>query len=504
MRSFALTSLTLAGSLAAVASASSLPPWIARRQGEVSPDNTCGVTGAGTNGYVCPPELSCCSQHGYCGSTAAYCGTGCQSEFGTCEEGSGGDGAGDGDGAGSEGRCGPDFGSASCPENECCSAAGYCGSTADHCRAPDCLFQFGPACDANRVPGGTNTSSITRGALGRVLVGGGGIYPCNSPGAVALTYDDGPGDFTAEMLDLLAEYDAKVTFFITGVNNNKGQIDDPSTPWPAVIRRMHADGHQIASHTWSHADLSAITSAQRKDEMYKLEMAVRNILGLVPTYMRPPYSSCTADSGCQADMAELQYHIVYFDLDTTDYLNTAPDQIQNAIDVFDAFFADRSPETDDALAIAHDIHEQTATTLTQHMLQSLREMGYRMVTVGECLGDPVENWYRRADGAAAEDSSSSSSSSVASSTSSATGSATSSTSAPTFSAPTSSVTSSAGNPDTATPSTQPPTGTSSDTASTTSDTAPTSSDTTPTPSDTAPTTSLTEVPVGKCSKKRRA
>lgn len=53
---------------------------------------------------------------------------------------------------------------------------------------------------------------------------------------MALTYDDGPGDFTADMLDLLTEYDAKVTFFITGVNNNKGQIDDPSTPWPAIIR----------------------------------------------------------------------------------------------------------------------------------------------------------------------------------------------------------------------------------------------------------------------------
>ena len=57
---------------------------------------------------------------------------------------------------------------------------------------------------------------------------------------------------------------------------------------------MFNEGHQIASHTWSHADLCAITSAQRKDEIYKLEMAVRNVVGVIPTYMRPPYSSCTA------------------------------------------------------------------------------------------------------------------------------------------------------------------------------------------------------------------
>ncbi|KAI1254824.1 hypothetical protein MGN70_002884 [Eutypa lata] len=402
MRPLTLTSLSLAGSIAVagIASASVLPSWLARRQGEVSPDNTCGTTGGGTEGYTCPSELSCCSQYGYCGITTAYCGTGCQSEFGTCEEGDGDDedDDDDDDDDDSEGRCGPNFGNALCSATECCSAAGYCGTTDEHCKAPDCLFEFGPACDANKVPGGTNTSAIARPPLGRVLVGGEGIYPCETPGDVALTYDDGPGDFTADMLDLLAEYDAKVTFFVTGVNNNKGQIDDPSTPWPAIIRRMYTDGHQIASHTWSHADLSAITPAQRRNEMVKNEMALRNVLpgGRIPTYMRPPYSSCTAASGCQADLAGLRYHVVYFDLDTTDYLHTGAGEIQAAIDAFDAFFAGRSAGGgDNALAIAHDIHEQTATTLTRHMLRSLRDDGYRMVTVGECLGDPSENWYRQ-------------------------------------------------------------------------------------------------------------
>ena len=77
-------------------------------------------------------------------------------------------------------------------------------------------------------------------------------------------------------------------------NIGKGEIDNSTLEWPGLIKRMYNEGHQIASHTWSHADLCAITSAQRKDEMWKLEMAVRNIVGVVPTYMRPPYSSCTA------------------------------------------------------------------------------------------------------------------------------------------------------------------------------------------------------------------
>jgi hypothetical protein len=38
--------------------------------------------------------------------------------------------------------------------------------------------------------------------------------------------------------------------------------------------------------------------------------------------------------------------------------------------------------------------------LTEYMLSTLTQLGYKAVTVGECLGDPADNWYRRADGSA--------------------------------------------------------------------------------------------------------
>lgn len=99
----------------------------------------------------------------------------------------------------------------------------------------------------------------------------------------------------------------KATFFITGINLGKGAIDDPTYGWDKVVKRMVADGHQVASHTWSHADLSKITREQRRDELVKLEMAMRNILGngYIPTYIRPPYSSCTAE--CKSDLKALGY-----------------------------------------------------------------------------------------------------------------------------------------------------------------------------------------------------
>lgn len=130
--------------------------------------------------------------------------------------------------------------------------------------------------------------------------------------------------------------------------------------------------------------------------MWKNEMALRNILGVIPTYMRPPFSDCTAECGCEDDLNELGYHIVYFDVDTQDYLNDSPTLIDNSKNFFDAAFVGKSPSTDDFLVISHDIHNQTSQVLVEYMLQQLQAKGYRPVTVGECLGDPQANWYRAA------------------------------------------------------------------------------------------------------------
>lgn len=178
------------------------------------------------------------------------------------------------------------------------------------CDAPDCQFEYGPACDANAVPSGANTTSVPRPRLGSVLYGGGGITQCTQAGTLALTYDDGPYIYTSELLDILQENDVPATFFITSVNLNKGEIDNSSTAWPEILRRMVSEGHQVASHTWSHQNLNEITSSERVDQLVKNEMAFRNVLGYFPTYMRPPYNTCLRDAGCVGDLETLGYHIV--------------------------------------------------------------------------------------------------------------------------------------------------------------------------------------------------
>ncbi|KAJ5650386.1 uncharacterized protein N7484_004109 [Penicillium longicatenatum] len=289
-------------------------------------------------------------------------------------------------------RCGEKHGR--CPSGTCCSSAGFCGTTKAHCRSPDCKIDYG-LCDAHKTPKGPPTKDILRPKIGVVPYGPQQIRSCSVPGTVALTFDDGPSRYTGDLLELLDRYEAPATFFVTGINNGKGAIDDPELPWASLIERMVLGGHQIASHTWSHEDLSKITPTQRIDQMVKNEAALRNIMGSFPTYMRPPYSSCEEKSGCREDLGRMGYHIVLYDIDTDDYKNDNPGLIQKSKDIFDKALAAGNPASHSYLIIAHDAHEQTVHNLTEHMLQTMTRLGYRPVTVGECLRDPREMWYRK-------------------------------------------------------------------------------------------------------------
>ena len=127
-------------------------------------------------------------------------------------------------------------------------------------------------------------------------------------------------------------------------------------------------------------------------------MAFRNILGFFPTYMRPPYVDC--DDECFTRLEDVGYHVIYYDLDTFDYLNDDPNLIQNSKNYFTTYLNDTAPDptTDNMMSLSHDIHYQTVYNLTEFMIQTIAADGYgSSVTVGECLGDPPENWYRAAD-----------------------------------------------------------------------------------------------------------
>lgn len=80
----------------------------------------------------------------------------------------------------------------------------YCGNDEEYCTSPDCQLNYGSGCDGNQKPSGVDTSTIARPKLGSVTYGGAGIYDCVNDGDIALTFDDGPWDYTNDLLDKLA------------------------------------------------------------------------------------------------------------------------------------------------------------------------------------------------------------------------------------------------------------------------------------------------------------
>ena len=134
------------------------------------------------------------------------------------------------------------------------------------------------------------------------------IRACNVPGQVALTFDDGPGPYTSQLLDILDSNNVKATFFVCG-NNGQGDISTPGSAWSAIVQRMHQSGHQIGSHTYTHPDLSTLSPEEQRADILENERALASILGFFPTYLRPPYTSC--GESCSSTLAELGYHQVW-------------------------------------------------------------------------------------------------------------------------------------------------------------------------------------------------
>lgn len=158
------------------------------------------------------------------------------------------------------------------------------------------------------------------------------------------------------------------------------------------MKRMVSDGHQVASHTWSHQRLTQISDAQLDNQIIYNEIAFADILGYFPTYMRPPYSA--SNERVDRRLGELGYHVTYFNLDTEGYLHNSAEEIQRSKDIWDNGVEGKEAGKTKWLAIEHDPVSQSVYNLTEYMLKSMRRNGFQPVTVGECLEDPKKNWYR--------------------------------------------------------------------------------------------------------------
>ncbi|KAK4161690.1 deacetylase-like protein [Cladorrhinum sp. PSN259] len=199
------------------------------------------------------------------------------------------------------------------------------------------------------------------------------IRNCNAPGQLALAYDDGPYQYTSQLVDILDKGGAKATFFWTGTLY--GCIYKEAN----AVKKAFASGHQVASHSWSHGRMGSMSASQIRTEMTKVEDALVNLVGVKPAYMRPPY----LDTGGQflSTMKSMNYKVITNDVDAGDWNNKSPAQSQQT-------FQQAGAKGNGHIPLMHEVYAGTVNTLTPWLINWAKSNNLKLVTVAECVGDP--------------------------------------------------------------------------------------------------------------------
>ena len=186
---------------------------------------------------------------------------------------------------------------------------------------------------------------------------------------VALTFDDGPSEFTGGMLDTLKKYDAKATFFALG-----NQINE----FPLPLQRVVADGHAIANHTWDHTDLTTLNPKDLRGQLNDNSDALTGRNLPAPKLFRPPYGALSDLVVAEATRAGML--TVMWSLDTNDYKLPAADVMAAQV------LAEVEPGS---IILMHDGGGDRTTTSAALpiILKGLKKAGYKMVTVSQLLLD---------------------------------------------------------------------------------------------------------------------
>ena len=184
--------------------------------------------------------------------------------------------------------------------------------------------------------------------------------PTTGNKVIALTFDDGPGPYTAHLLDILDQYGAKATFFLIG-SKVSGQA--------SVARSIQARGHQLGNHSWSHPELPKLSVDQIAGEIDRTNEAIRQATGVKPTILRPPYGA--ANGVVLEQLRARGMSSILWSVDTRDWAD------RNSQIVCSRAVAGARPG---AVILMHDIH-QTSVNAVPCILSSLKQQGYSFVTI---------------------------------------------------------------------------------------------------------------------------
>ncbi len=184
---------------------------------------------------------------------------------------------------------------------------------------------------------------------------------------VAITFDDGPDPVgTPRLLDMLKERGIKATFFLIGRS---------VTTWPEVVRRIAAEGHEVANHSWSHPQLTSLRESRVVSELQTTHDAIVKACGVAPLLYRPPYGA-TRLSQQKMIHDRFRYPCILWDVDPLDWQSP-----RSSTKVHDRVLAQTKAGS---IILCHDIHHETVDAMPS-TLDDLKARGFQFVTVTQLI-----------------------------------------------------------------------------------------------------------------------
>jgi peptidoglycan/xylan/chitin deacetylase (PgdA/CDA1 family) len=182
-----------------------------------------------------------------------------------------------------------------------------------------------------------------------------------------MTFDDGPSaTLTPKLLDILAAHHIKATFFVLG---------EMVAEHPEILARAAREGHEIASHSWSHPNLAKMSQESVRSQLQRTDDVIKNAIGSRPTLFRPPYGSITEHEKKWIH-DQFGYDIILWDVDPLDWKRPGPAVVRNRI------LKETRPGS---IVLSHDIHPGTIEAMSS-TFDELQAKGFKFVTVSELLG----------------------------------------------------------------------------------------------------------------------
>jgi len=178
---------------------------------------------------------------------------------------------------------------------------------------------------------------------------------------VALTFDDGPSQYTDKILQILKKHNAYATFFVVG--NKVSFYDD-------TLREILKQGSEIGNHSYSHKLLTRLSEEEFKEDLNKTQEVIKKITGFTPKVFRPTYGGYTSKIKKYTDLS-----FVLWDVDSRDWEVKKKNKILKNV----------LPNVKSgSIVLMHDNHEYSLKALDT-MIKELKADGYKFVTVSELL-----------------------------------------------------------------------------------------------------------------------